>query len=555
MKSKKYSFKFSLSTTLLAIVLIIVAAMGLGLWINVKNIVRTSIAQRLKDTLTFALPRFSAEDHRRLLTPQDENSAAHLRLVEACKWVKHINKDVRYLYTMRMDSQEKIWFVIDSEYGDTNQEYTPIGEEYSDASPEIYDFFKHPQPIRILKDLYTDKWGTWLTGLAMITNPDGSMDGVLGIDISAAQIGEYQRRYMLMFVVFLLILLTGAIIISTIIARRISMPIQLITADMHKIQNLELNDSLELHSSITEVVEMRDALENMKKGLRSFRKYVPADLVTELIQMKKEAVLGSEKKEISIFFSDIKDFTTMSEGLRPEQLAEMMGIYFEGMTGTLQAHHATVDKYIGDAIMAFWGAPRPEENHALLACKAALACQEFLSSNRPRWEKEGVPPFYTRIGINTGDAVVGNMGYENRLSYTALGDAVNLASRLEAMNKYYGTYILANETTYQRVKDSFLFRMVDVVAVKGRSQGARLYELVGERGAASSAVEARVNDFNQAMEAYLARDWKKSRQILERLNDPSHPDQALLMIYNRVIEYEKNPPADDWTGVVVMNQK
>ena len=206
----------------------------------------------------------------------------------------------------------------------------------------------------------------------------------------------------------------------------------LLASDMSRIQNLDLEGDVDIHSRISEVASMKTAVDNMKSGLRSFQKYVPSELVAELIKLRKEAVLGVEKRELSVFFSDIAGFTTISESLPPERLARNMGAYFEGMTSALLRNKATVDKYIGDAIMAFWGARDRRKQPRRAGVQSRPSVSEFrptpLSADLV---KAGMPPLTTRIGINSGEAIVGNMGYKDRLSYTAIGDNVNLASRLE----------------------------------------------------------------------------------------------------------------------------
>jgi class 3 adenylate cyclase len=224
---------------------------------------------------------------------------------------------------------------------------------------------------------------------------------------------------------------------------------------------------------------MVTALDNMKKGLRSFRRYVPGDLVYQLKRSNTEATLSAERRTLSVCFCDIADFTTISEAYDPGRLARHLGAYFEGMTRILQEHEATVDKFIGDAIMAFWGAPRDVPDHARLACHAILRCREFIAEFI---RQEGRPPCRPRVGLNYGEAIVGNMGYEDRLSYTAIGDTVNVASRYEGINKVYGTSAVVTEAVRNLTHEEFAFREIDTVVVKGRTRGMKVYELLGAAG-------------------------------------------------------------------------
>jgi len=245
-----------------------------------------------------------------------------------------------------------------------------------------------------------------------------------------------------------LLFLLFAVLIGFRLARSISSSLAILCEEVDKVSRLELDSSRVVESRILEVVRIDESVRNMKRGLRSFKKYVPLDLVHQLNALKKEALLEGEKRELSIFFSDIADFTSISERLTPEELVQRLGVYFNGMSRIVLDNAGTLDKYIGDAIMAFWGAPLPRENHASLACASALKCQQYLDRLAIDLAVESHPVFRTRIGIHTGEVIVGNIGYEERMNYTIIGDAVNLASRLEGLNKFYQTRIIISEDTF-----------------------------------------------------------------------------------------------------------
>jgi adenylate cyclase len=212
---------------------------------------------------------------------------------------------------------------------------------------------------------------------------------------------------------------------------------------------------------------------------RAFQHYVPPAVVEDLVADSAKLRLGGEKRELTVLFSDIRGFTALSETMPPEDLVKLLNGYFTRMTERVFAHQGSLDKYIGDAIMAVFGAPLPAEQHARLACRAALDMVAELELMKAEWRAAGVPPLDIGVGINTGPMIVGNMGSASRFNYTVLGDAVNLASRIESLNKTYGTNILLSEHTYERVKDEFPnAREIDEVRVRGRSQPVRLYELI-----------------------------------------------------------------------------
>ncbi|HAB98623.1 MAG TPA: hypothetical protein DCE71_02225 [Parachlamydiales bacterium] len=275
----------------------------------------------------------------------------------------------------------------------------------------------------------------------------------------------------------------GILLISSIFviyfSNRISRPIVSLSKEVDRITNLDLDSNLRVVSIIKEVKMMDASIAAMRSALRSFSHYVPKDIVLELIRKGQDITLGGEKKEITIFFSDIEDFTTVSEELSVDKLTPLLEEYFAILSRTILAEKGTIDKYIGDGIMAFWGAPHPLPNHADEACLAALRCQSHLKILNEKRTQQHLPPFFTRIGINTGVALVGNLGTMERMNYTAIGDAVNLASRLQNINKIYHTKIIIGEDTQSKLSSHFVVRPLDIVEVKGKKHKTKIYELTG----------------------------------------------------------------------------
>jgi len=217
-----------------------------------------------------------------------------------------------------------------------------------------------------------------------------------------------------------------------------------------------------------------------KKYIRqTFSKFVSASVVDELLKDPSKVKLGGEKKILTVLFSDIRGFTSISEQLTPEELVEHLNIYLQAMTDIVIDTEGTLDKYIGDAIMAFWGAPIELENHALKSCQAALRMMDKMAEINNVWEHEKKPVLDIGIGINTGDMVVGCMGSSSRMDYTLMGDNVNLGSRLEGTNKVYRTNIIISDFTYQYVKDHVIVRELDLIRVKGKALPVKIYELIG----------------------------------------------------------------------------
>jgi PAS domain S-box-containing protein len=282
-------------------------------------------------------------------------------------------------------------------------------------------------------------------------------------------------------------------------------------------------------------------------AIRVWGKYAPVDLVRRLYREKSEPVLGGELMEISIMFSDIKGFTTFSEQLDPSQLADMLALYLDTLSGIIQQDtHGTIDKYIGDAIMTIWNAPEPVANHPQMACLAALRCREAARSLAQTPEWRGFPAFETRFGLHCAKALVGHFGARDRMNYTAIGDAINLASRLEGLNKRYGSSIIATDTIVERAKEAFDFRLLDVVAVKGKSDPITIHELLGTKGVLEHCGQA-VSAYEAAFSAYAAGNFERAVAVLhENASDP--PSRVLM---ERCKAFLKAPPPADWRGIYI----
>jgi class 3 adenylate cyclase len=552
-RGKKYSLQFSIGSAFAGIVVLTSIALGMSTYYSVRSFIRQDIRQRLHDLAGVVALQIDGEEHKRILLRSDEKTETYLKIKKQLQAVRDKSEGVRFVYTIRRDPLGKIMFVVDAE--EKPEDLSHVGDAYEQATPLMIATFDAPYETHVENKFYTDQWGTWLSAYAPIFSRNGDLAGVVGMDVSAKHVLAYENQFLL-FVIIVCAIVTGVVIsIGVLFSRSISKPLLVLSKDMNKIQRFELDETLDLKSRVIEINSMRTAVENMKNGLRSFRKYVPADLVAELIQLGKEAVLSAEKREVTVFLSDITDFTTVSEKLSPEELAAHLRRYFRGMSSAILKNHGTIDKYIGDAIMAFWGAPHPLDGHAIYACRSALECQWYLEGINREWAQKGVPTLSTRIGLNTGQVVVGNFGYEERLNYTAMGDNVNLASRLEGLNKYYGTRIIISESTYAQVSTEFEARMLDVVAVKGKTKGIAIYELVAEKGTISSADKEFLDLFNSGMREYLDRRWGNALSCFKETSRKKPEDRPSLIFHKRCSEYLLNAPPDDWTGVIVMQEK
>ena len=291
--------------------------------------------------------------------------------------------------------------------------------------------------------------------------------------------------------------------------------------------------------------------ERAKKELKgTFAKYVSPSIVDEILSDPSKIELGGRKQNVTVFFSDVRGFTTISEKLDPRDLSDILNRYLTPMTNLVFEHKGTLDKYMGDAIMAFFGAPISFADHATHACRCALKHIEKLFELQKQFAAEGLPPIDIGIGLNTGDVSVGNMGSDTVRSYTVMGDAVNLASRLEGITKQYGVRIVISEFTHQRVRDQFTTRELDRVRVKGKNEPVRIYELICEGKPKDKAMQDWLDTYNRAFQLYYERDFLGAMPLFELAND-----SCSKLYMERCQDYLDSPPAPDWDGVYTMKTK
>ena len=297
----------------------------------------------------------------------------------------------------------------------------------------------------------------------------------------AAQDDFVQNVRKLQFTGLILAIIVGAAFIPMvwIFGSRMARSINAITAQARKLQNLAEPDPVPVTSHIAEIHELGDTVNLAQRAIWSFAHFVPKEIVRRVLDNSISTRLGGVKQEITLVFTDVQGFTTIAESADPDVLMRQTSRYFSVLTQAFLAEGGTIDKFIGDAVMVFWNAPNPQPDHVARACRAAVAAQAAGERLNAEFEAEGLKPFVTRFGIHVGEAVVGNVGSAERMNYTALGNAVNLAARLEGLNKEVGTTILASEDVYLRVHHQFEFRAFDAVVAKGMSKQTRIYGLVG----------------------------------------------------------------------------
>ena len=387
----------------------------------------------------------------------------------------------------------------------------------------------------------------YLTGLTRIGG-DGRPDWMLGIVVPSEEFMGNLAADRNVLVMFAVIALLAGVYVSLLLAQRIAVPVQAIVGETKRIRSLDFGARPLPSTHVNELEELAIAVEQLKTSLRSFEKLVPAQYARHLVTTGQEARLGGERKHITIYFADIVGFTRLSEMMPPEQLMTVLTEYLDVLSGKVIEHEGTVDKFNGDDVMAFWGAPSPVDNPALCACRSAVRSVEALRAMHREWESRGHPLLGASFGIATGDVIVGNVGSHERMNYTVIGDAVNLASRLQGLNKFYETSILIGENTMLEAGDAIVTRLVDYAAVAGREQPAPVYELVGLAGEVTSEDERVCSLHNSAMARYRERQFVEAADGFRTVIAVREKDGPARILLKRCLEYIASPPGPDWDG-------
>jgi len=317
----------------------------------------------------------------------------------------------------------------------------------------------------------------WITHLSKIELGANKLENLaIALPLSAV-VGELTRASQRTIAVSVLIALCSIPLIW-LVSRSLSRPLQVLADGTRRIREFDLEKPFPHESVVDEIYKLEGALDQMRTSLQTFGRYVPKALVRRMIERQEVPEPGGEKRDVTVLFMDLENFTAMSSHLAPEEVMRRMSRYFEIVTQTLLDHDATIDKYIGDAVMAFWNAPNTVDDHAAKACEAALAVIAASKAETDSWNDEGILPVRTRIGLHAGEAIVGNVGSSDRLNYTALGDTVNLASRLEGLNRALKSSILISEDLALRIEGRYNLRSAGEATIKGYAEPVKVFELL-----------------------------------------------------------------------------
>ncbi len=426
------------------------------------------------------------------------------------------------------------------------------------VSSKILEFDKGNRDIisevSLRNERFIIRWASILPGMPM------QQSGFIVLKSLTEEL-SFLRKLQITLLIIGVTILVVAIGLSFLIAGGVTKPVRALAIAARKIGEGELETKVEIQTG-DELEELGGAFNEMVKGLKerefiktTFERYVSKTVASELIKNPEMVRLGGIKKKLTVMFSDIGGFTTLSETLSPEEVVKHLNEYFEGMSSAILEFNGTINQFQGDAIVAFWGAPVPQENHAVLACLAALRCREFLKNLQAEWLSQGLPERTFRFGINTGEMVVGNIGSSSRFEYTVIGDEVNLASRLEGANKIYGTQILISDETYEFAKEEVIARELDIIRVVGKTERVRIYELVSQKGEMDEKKTTILDKFRIGVNLYREQKWVGAKEYFEKILELDPYDKPSQEYLRRCSEYENSPPSEDWEGVFELRSK
>jgi len=385
---------------------------------------------------------------------------------------------VEYVYIIsKYPGSDHYFFVIDAEEG------RRFLSKYGEPFPANIQLPPDPRQAYVTQNIYSDPWGTWITGYAPIFDAEGKVLGLLGIDVRTKEIYLELEKLLLYGLIAFAISIFVGIVFAYFLSKLVSSSLAILCDTVKMIGKGEFTSRSPLHTQ-DEFNELSIAINNMAKGLEErerlkmgFARYVSQYALEELLKLDKPITLEGERKKVTILFSDIRQFTTISEKLPPEEVLKLLNEYFTVMIEVIFNYGGTLDKFIGDGLMVEFGAPLDDKLQELHAVLAAIHMQLHLDKLCEKWEKEGKEKLSMGIGIHTGLAVLGNIGSEKRMEYTAIGDTVNVASRLEWLTKRLQKPIIISKPVYDKVKDHFVFEELSETKLPGRVGNIQAYAI------------------------------------------------------------------------------
>ncbi len=418
---------------------------------------------------------------------------------------------------------------------------------YDDLSPVMIEAAKTRQ--RSI-DVAEDGYGYFRSCLVPVTSASGSVT-LFGADMEISDVNKRLLRDLITNVGIGFLVLVGTLFVIRAVSNSMSRDVSKVVSETESVSRLSfVPDEQRLKSTTLEVDQLFGALYDMKNGLKAFTKYVPTSVIKRVLATGK-AEIGGERRELSLLMTDVTDFTTISEQLDAEKVMVVMSEYFGNVVAPILELHGTLDKYVGDAIFAYWNAPIAQEDHAVLCCRAALKSREASNVLAEKWKTEGLFPWYTRFGLHAGETVFGNVGAPDRMDFTVIGSSVNLASRIEGLNKFYGTEILASQRLRDLAAAKFVFRSIDRVMPKGAINDFEVFELLGDRESFinNTAALDYLTLWENAYMLYKSRKWTEALAAFERLLVLRAHDRVAAMFVQRCQAFVSTPPPPSWDGI------
>jgi len=420
---------------------------------------------------------------------KDEGNDAYKTLEAQMRRLRDANRKagtyVSYIYTMRMSDEKAgmVVFGVDAEEDPENKSH--VGDVYKGT---FGTDFKVADKYIVEDEPSKDQWGTWISAYAPIKDRSGKVVAMLGVDLQYQDVKDKTTNSIIKWgVTFIALTMLAAALLSFLLARHVSRPLTALHKTVEAIGSGDLKSKADV-SGKDEFGDLARAVNNMAEGLRqrevlkgSFARYVSSHVMENILKEGESIALSGERRKVTVLFSDIRGFTSLSENMRPEEVVSHLNEYFERMVDIVFRNKGTLDKFIGDGIMAIFGAPQDDEHQEEHAIMAALEMRRELDVLCGKWEQEGRPKINIGIGVNTGTAIVGNIGSMQYMEYTAIGDTVNLASRLEVLTKELGANILISEYTYVTVRNLFKTERIKDISIRGRADLIAVYSVLGVR--------------------------------------------------------------------------
>jgi class 3 adenylate cyclase len=526
--AKTIGLRLVLGMFFVSALMVLLISIVVNIQMNRSVAMLTETTQNHLMTAALALAQFvSSEELDRYHTPEDTATPEYQEIKER---LVHFADEyhVLYAYYWREYGADTGQFIIDNE-ADTEEQDGPW------SIFEIEEIALDGLAGNVgVTDLgtYTPEWDGLISGYAPVYDSDGNFYCVAGVDISDEFI-FIQRRD------------SRNMTILQIIALSVSMIFGVLNMLLYR-------------RKAQQIAEAHIKLQYFNNNLRrAFSTYLSEDVVEEIVSDPTRLQLGGIKRHMTAMFTDVKGFTSIAESLPPEHLVDLLNHYLSTMSDIILEEKGTIDKFEGDAIIAFFGAPLELRDHARRACAAAIIMKRLEADvNRYIIENDISPsPMFTRIGINSGEMVVGNMGTQKKMNYTIISNAVNLAARLEGVNKYYGTWIIASEITIKETGGHFLSRKLDRIRVVGIKEPVWIYELLEKTEDASAALREKVSLFHNALGLFETRSWKDAEKAFNHILGLYPDDGPSLLYLDRCRQFQKNAPAAGWDGVFDMIEK